>query len=336
MKALCFDHFGGPEVLVYRDLPDPTPEPGHAIVRTAAIGLNFADVYRRRGDYHLAGEPPYIAGYEAAGVVESVEAATSATAANLAPAVSPGDRVGFADSPFANAEKVKVPLDRLIPLPADVDFEVAAALLLQGLTAQYLTRDSHPLRAGETAVVHAAAGGVGLLLVQIAKLLGARVLGLTSSLAKRAAALAAGADAVFLYGDDWVSEILGETGGRGADVVYDSVGSTLPGSFAAARTGGHVVFFGMAGGKPAPLDPAMLMDTSKRITGGDLWNVLTSREERLRRAGELFEWMRADRLAVRIAARFPLAEGARAHAYLESRGSIGKVLLLPSLSGKRR
>jgi NADPH2:quinone reductase len=324
MKALCFDRFGGPDVLEYREIPDPSPMPGHAIVRTAAIGLNFADVYRRRGEYHLAGSPPYIPGYEAAGTVESVEPGTPG-----APAFAPGARVGFADSPFANAEKVRVPLDRLIPLPDDIDFETAAGLLLQGLTAQYLTRDSHPLRAGETALVHAAAGGVGLLLVQIAKLLGARVYGLTSSEEKRAAALAAGAEGVFLYKEDWLAGLREATGGRGADVAFDSVGSTLPESFAAVRTGGHVVFYGMAGGKPAPVDPAMLMDTSKRITGGDLWNVLDSGEERVRRAGELFEWVRAGKLQVRIAARFPLAEGAKAHAFLESRASIGKVLLIP-------
>jgi NADPH2:quinone reductase len=325
MKALCFDRFGGPEVLDYREIPDPSPAPGHAIVRTAAIGLNFADVYRRRGEYHLAGAPPYIPGYEAAGIVEAVELGLG----DDLPAFSPGDRVGFADSPFANAEKVRVPLDRLIPLPGDIDSETAAGLLLQGLTAQYLTRDSHPLRAGETAVVHAAAGGVGLLLVQIAKLSGARVYGLTSTEEKRAAALAAGADGVFLYGEDWLADLRAATAGRGADVVFDSVGSTLPESFAAARTGGHVVFYGMAGGKPPLVDPAMLMDTSKRITGGDLWNVLTGWEERVRRAGELFDWARSGKLRLRIAARFPLAEGAAAHAFLESRASLGKVLLLP-------
>ncbi|MEA2690983.1 MAG: NADPH:quinone reductase [Acidobacteriota bacterium] len=324
MKALCFDRFGGPEVLEYRDLPDPVPAPGQAIVRTAAIGLNFADVYRRRGEYHLAGSPPYVPGYEAAGVVESVEPGEGDL-----PRFSPGDRVGLADSPFANAEKVRVPLDRLIPLPDDIDFETVAGLLLQGLTAQYLTRDSHPLRPGETAVVHAAAGGVGLLLVQIAKLLGARVYGLTSSEEKRAAALAAGADGVFLYRQDWLGSLREATGGRGADVAYDSVGTTLPESFAAVRTGGHVVFYGMAGGKPAPVDPAMLMDSSKSLTGGDLWNVLNGWEERVRRAGELFQWVRSGQLQVRISARFPLAEGAEAHAFLESRGSIGKVLLLP-------
>jgi NADPH2:quinone reductase len=326
MKALCFDRFGGPEVLDYREIPEPSPLPGHAIVRTEAIGLNFADIYRRRGEYHLAGSPPYIPGYEAAGIVESISPAEPTEGL---PAFSPGDRVGFADSPFANAEKVRVPLDRLIPLPGDIDFETAAGLLLQGMTAQYLTRDSHPLRPGETAVVHAAAGGVGLLLVQIAKLLEARVYGLTSSIEKRAAALAAGAEEVFLYGEDWLAGLRAATGGRGADVVFDSVGSTLPESFAAVRTGGHVVFYGMAGGKPAPVDPAMLMDTSKRITGGDLWNVLTGWEERVRRAGELFEWVRSGKLRVRIASRFPLAEGAAAHAFLESRASLGKVLLLP-------
>jgi NADPH2:quinone reductase len=324
MKALCFDRFGDPEVLEYRDLPDPVPAPGHAIVRAAAIGLNFADVYRRRGEYHLAGAPPYVPGYEAAGVVESVEPGEGDL-----PRFSPGDRVGFTDSPFANAEKVRVPLDRLIPLPEDIDFETAAGLLLQGLTAQYLTRDSHSLRPGETAVVHAAAGGVGLLLVQIAKLLGARVYGLTSSEEKRAAALAAGADGVFLYREDWLGRLREATGGRGADVAYDSVGTTLPESFAAVRMGGHVVFYGIAGGKPAPIDPAMLMDSSKSLTGGDLWNVLNGWEERVRRAGELFQWVRSGQLQVRISARFPLAEGAEAHAFLESRGSIGKVLLLP-------
>ena len=160
MRALTFSRFGGPEVLEVREIADPEPRPGHAVVRLEAIGLNFADVYRRRGNYHLAGDPPWIAGYEGAGVVASV------------PAGSPfrlGDRVGFADSPFANAELVSVPDEKLIPLPDDVSTETAAGLRLQGLTAQYLTRDSHAVRPDETVLVHAAAGGVGLLLVQIAR-----------------------------------------------------------------------------------------------------------------------------------------------------------------------
>jgi NADPH2:quinone reductase len=322
VKALGFERFGGPEVLALREVPDPAPGAGHAIVRMAAIGLNFADVYRRRGSYHLAGEPPWIAGYEGAGVVEALSGKGP---------FQVGDRVAFADSPYANAERVSVPFDKLIPLPADIAAETAAALLLQGLTAQYLTRDSHPVRPGETVLVHAAAGGVGLLLVQIAKTLGARVLGVTSSAAKAGAVREAGADAVVLDSADWVAAArqLAPVGVDGVDVAYDSVGITLPRSFEAVRTGGHVVFYGMAGGDPPLVDPRMLMDTSKRLTGGDLWNVLRSAEERRSRAAELFAWVREGSLKVHVAARFPLAEGAAAHAFLESRQSSGKVLLVP-------
>lgn len=231
--------------------------------------------------------------------------------------------MAFADSPFANAELVAVSFEKLIPLPEAIAFDTAAALLLQGLTAHYLVRDSHPLRAGETILVHAAAGGVGLLLVQMAKALGARVIGLVSSEAKMAIVQEAGADEVLLSSSDWVSSA------RGVDVVYDSVGSTLMESFAATRTGGQVVFYGMAGGEPPLVDPRMLMDTSTTLTGGDLWNVLTSHEERLRRSIELFDWVRSGALKVHIAARFPLEEGAKAHAFLESRASSGKVLLIP-------
>jgi NADPH2:quinone reductase len=319
MKALCFERFGGPEVLAIREMPDPVPRPGHAVVRMQAIGLNFADVYRRRGNYHLAGEPPWIAGYEGAGVVESVDGEGPFRA---------GDRVAFADNPFANAELVSVPFDKLIPLPDDVTAETAAALLLQGLKAQYLTRDSHPVRPGESVLVHAAAGGVGLLLVQIAKALGARVLGVTSSAAKAAAVLEAGADAVALDSQDWAAAARDLAAG-GVDVAYDSVGTTLAQSFEAVRTGGHVVFYGMAGGDPPLIDPRMLMDTSKSLTGGDLWNVLRTAEDRRSRAEELFGWVRDGRLKIQIAARFPLAEGGAAHALLESRRSSGKILLIP-------
>ena len=324
MRALTFSRFGGPEVLEVREVLDPAPRPGHAVVRLQAIGLNFADVYRRRGNYHLAGDPPWIAGYEGAGIVDSI--------ADSAPEGAPfhrGDRVAFADSPFANAELVSVPFEKLIPLPDDVPAETAAALLLQGLTAQYLTRDSHAVKPGETVLVHAAAGGVGLLLVQIAHRLGARVLGLTSSPEKIAIIRDAGADEAVLLGDDWVTAAQRLTGGAGVDVVYDSIGSTLPRSFEAVRTGGHVVFYGMAGGDPPLVDPRMLMDTSKTLTGGDLWNVLRTAEDRRTRAAELFAWVREGALRLHIAARFPLAEGAAAHAFLESRKSSGKVLLIP-------
>jgi len=236
MKALYFNDFGGAEVLQYGELPDPEIKGGQALLRLHAVGLNFADVYRRRGNYHLAGEPPFILGYEGAGEIVAV-GESSQTELNV------GDPVAFADSPFANAELVAVDLEKLVKLPATIDYETAAAAMLQGLTAHYLANDSHSIKAGETALVHAAAGGVGLLLTQIIKIMGGKVLAVVSSEAKRAAALDAGADAAVLYDEDWIQEA--RKFGRaetGVDVVFDSVGTTLDASFAAARTGGQVVF----------------------------------------------------------------------------------------------
>jgi len=319
MHALVFEAFGGPEVLQWREVPDPRPESGQALVRTRAIGLNFADIYRRKGHYHLAGDPPWIAGYEASGEVVSAPAGSI---------FAPGDRVAFADSPHANAELVAVDVDRLIPLPEHVTHETAAALLLQGLTAQYLLRDSHRVQAGESVLVHAAAGGVGQLLVQLAVAAGARVLALASTVEKGAAALAAGAHLATTYDDDWVN-IARVFATGGVDVAYDSVGNTLHDSLRAVRTGGQVVFYGMAGGDPDPVDPRLLMDESKTLTGGDLWNVLRTPDERRSRSRELFDAVRDGALDVHIAARYPLAQGAAAHAFLESRRAIGKVLLIP-------
>ncbi len=321
MKALCFDRFGAADVLENRDLPDPQPGAGEMLVRSRAIGLNFADVYRRQGNYHLQGSPPWILGYEAAGVVEALGEGVSGFAA--------GDRVGFADVPFANAELVAVPEERAIPLPDSISFETAAAILLQGLTAHYLTQDSHSVVFGETVLVHAAAGGVGLLLTQIVTALGGRVLALTSSAVKGDAALAVGAESSALNSEDWVAAAHRFSAGRGIDVVYDSIGSTLEDSFRATRTGGRVVFYGMAGGDPKPVDPRMLMDTSKTLTGGELWNVLTSAQERRSRAHQLFDWLEAGQLTLSQPRRFPLAQGADAHRLLESRESMGKILLIP-------
>ena len=318
MHALIFDHFGGPDVLHWAERPDPIAGPGQARVRMKSVGLNFADVYRRNGNYHLSGTAPWILGYEGAGVIE-----TAAAGDTLFPL---GTRVGFADMPQANAQLVAVDRDKLIPLPDDIAFDTAAATLLQGLTAQYLVSDSCRVQPGQLAVVHAAAGGVGLLLVQMLKALGARVLGIASSEAKRAAVVAAGADAAAGY-DDWLAQTKALSAGRGADVVYDSVGRTLSDSLAAARIGGTVVFYGMAAGDPDPVDPRLLMDRSLTLTGGDLWNVLSSADIRRERAAALFAQLRAGTLQPRIAARFALSEGAQAHAYLESRGAIGKLLL---------
>jgi NADPH2:quinone reductase len=320
MHALVFDRFGDPDVLRWAEVPAPDPSSRQALVRLSSIGLNLADVYRRKGNYHLAGAPPWILGYEGAGVVERAAVEEGGFPA--------GTRVGFADSPFANAELAAVDVDRLIPLPDDVSFDVAAASLLQGLTAQYLMRESFAAKPGHVAVVHAAAGGVGQLLTQMLKAAGATVLGVTGSEEKRAAALSAGADAVADY-DSFVRAASELSGGRGADVVYDSVGQTLASSLRAARNGGAVVFYGMAAGDPDPVDPRLLMDRSLTLTGGDLWNVLTSPAARRSRAATLFESIRMGALRVHIAARFPLKDGGQAHRFLEGRRAIGKVLLAP-------
>jgi len=318
MHALTFDRFGAANVLQWTERPDPIPGPDQVVVRMKSIGLNFADVYRRNGNYHLSGSAPWVLGYEGAGVVEVPVAADT-----MFPA---GARVGFADMAHANAEQVVVDRDRLIALPDDIDFDTAAAVLLQGLTAQYLVTDSFVVRHGDVAVVHAAAGGVGLLLVQMLKSLGAVVLGIASSEAKRDAVITAGADVAVGYGE-WVQAARSLTGGHGANVVYDSVGRTLGDSLAAARIGGTVVFYGMAAGDPDPVDPRLLMDRSLTLTGGDLWNVLTGPDVRRERAAALFQQIRQGVVTPHIAARFPLREGARAHEYLESRSAIGKVLL---------
>ena len=311
MRALTFSRFGDPSVLEVRDLPDPVAGPGVAIVRTRAIGLNFADVYRRQGRYHLVGEPPYVAGYEAAGEV-------------VAGDFPIGARVAFADVPRANAELVAVPVDHLIPLPDDISDDVAAAVLLQGLTADYLVADSYAIRPRDRVVVYAAGGGVGLLLVQLATALGAEVVGFASTEPKRAAATRAGAAHVATSDTD-VRGIFPD----GADVIYDSIGTTILDSLAAARTGGTVVFYGMAAGAPPAVDPRLLMDRSLRLVGGDLWNVLRTVEDRRGRAARLFARIRSGALVVTIDERFPLARGADAHRALEARDRVGKLLLIP-------
>jgi NADPH:quinone reductase and related Zn-dependent oxidoreductases len=316
MKALVFNTFGHADVLHWADQPNPVPGAGQVLVRMHAVGLNFADVYRRNGTYHLAGEAPWILGYEGAGDVVS-DGGTYPR----------GTRVGFADMPYANAELVAVDADKLIPLPDDIAYETAAAVLLQGLTAQYLVTDSSQPGEGQVALVHAAAGGVGLLLVQMLKAKGVRVIGIASSDAKRDAARKAGAEVVLSY-DHLVKRVHEATAGLGVHVAYDSVGRTLGESMAATRTGGTVVFYGMAAGDPDPVDPRMLMDRSLTLTGGDLWNVLTSADVRRERATALFEQIRLGTLVPTIAGTFALAEGAQAHRFLESREAVGKVVLL--------
>jgi NADPH2:quinone reductase len=319
MKALTFSTFGNSDVLEYIEIPSPELKSGEILVEIKAIGLNFADVYRRKGNYHLKGNPPFIAGYEGAGIVVD---------ANGNSDFKIGDRVAFADVPFANAELVAVNTNHALPLPEAISFETAASIVLQGLTAHYLATDSHKTQKGETILIHAVAGGVGQLLTQISKLLGANVIGLTSSSDKAKVALEQGVDHVFLYNEDWKSQIF-KTIPNGVDVVYDSIGSTLMDSFEVTKKCGQVVFFGMAGGDPELVNPRMLMDTSKTLTGGDLWSYLNSKEERIKRANQLFDWIIEEKITLATPTSFKLSEGKLAHDYLESRKSTGKIILIP-------
>lgn len=318
MKALVFDTFGSSDVLQYRDIPEPALPPGHILLDMRAIGLNFADIYRRRGHYHLAGEPPYIAGYEGAGIVAALGEGVTGFAI--------GDRIGFADCPFANAQRVAVPIEKAIPLPEDVDFTEAAAILLQGLTAQYLVSDSYAVRHGDLILVHAAAGGVGQALVQLVLAKGGRVIGMASTEEKRAAARAAGAEAALGYDGDWPARVL-EMSDGGVHAVYDSIGSTLAGSIAAVRDRGALIFFGMAGGDPEAVDPKILMDRSLRLIGGDLWSYLDSCEARLERAGKMFAAIRSGALKLPRIETFDLSRGASAHLRLEDRSFFGKIVM---------
>ena len=319
MKALTLFTPGKSDVLEYKDVADPILKPDEILVKMEAIGLNFADIMRRNGVYPLRGSAPYINGYEGAGVVIDN---------NNNKMFKIGDRIGFADVPFANAELVAVPVANAIPLPADISFETAASVLLQGLTVQYLTSDSHQVKPGETVLIHATAGGVGQLLIQVCKLLGAKVIGLTSSESKRDISLLMGADYVFLYSEDWKTKIL-ELFPNGLDVVYESVGSTMKESIEVTRICGQIVLFGLAGDKLELGNPLLIIANSITITGGDLWNYLTSGEERVKRAQQLFGWIRSNQVTVVNPAKFKLAEGRLAHDFLESRKSTGKILLIP-------
>jgi NADPH2:quinone reductase len=319
MKALTLSTFGNSDVLKYQEVSDPVLKNGEILVEMKAIGLNFADLMRRKGDYPMRGAAPYINGFEGAGIVKD---------SNNHPEIKPGDRVAFADVPFANAELVAVPFENAIPLPDEISFETAASIMLQGLTAHFLTSDSHTIKPGENVLIHAAAGGVGQILIQVCKILGAKVIGLASSENKRQVALSLGADAVFLYSEDWKTKVL-EVCPTGIDVVYDSIGTTMEGSLAVTKILGQVVLFGLAGGKLEIGNPLWIIAHSKTITGGDLWNYLTSREERLKRAKQFFDWVIAGEIKISAPTVFKLSEGKKAHDFMEGRHSTGKILMVP-------
>ena len=322
MKAIVVEQCGGPEVLVYKQTHKPAPKPGEALIKIEAVGLNYIDVYHRTGLYTLP--LPFIPGMEAAGVVEAVGPDVTEVAA--------GDRVAYAMSPGSYAEYATVAAWRLVKVPDGVSLQQAAAAMLQGMTAHYLVTSVHPLKAGETALVHAAAGGVGLLLVQMAKRIGARVIGTVSTEAKAALAREAGADEVIRYTEqDFEVETRRLTEGRGAQVVYDSVGKdTFLKSLNSLAPRGMLALYGQSSGPVPAFDPALLAQKgSLFLTRPSLAAYAATREDLLWRAGELFDWIKSGELKLRIEKTFPLADAAEAHRQLEARKTTGKVLLIP-------
>ncbi|MGH7545614.1 MAG: quinone oxidoreductase family protein [Gemmatimonadota bacterium] len=322
MKAIRVHETGGPDALRYEDVPAAEPGPGEARVRVEAAGVNYIDVYHRIGLYPL--DPPFTPGMEAAGVVGAVGPGVSEVAV--------GDRVAYAMHLGAYAEEAVVPAARLVRLPKDVSAGQGAAAMLQGMTAHYLALDAFPLAAGRTALVHAAAGGVGLLLVQIATRLGATVYGTVSTEEKAALAREAGAEHVILYTkQDFETEVRRLTGGLGVDVVYDAIGKdTFEKSLHCLRRRGTLVLYGQASGKVPPVDLAILQAKgSLYVTRPGLAHYVAERADLLRRAQDVFGWIAAGELKLRIHAAIPLREAARAHRELESRKTMGKLLLIP-------
>jgi NADPH2:quinone reductase len=324
MLAMRVHEYGGPEKIRVEDIPRPEPGPGEIRVHVEAAGVNFVDTYERSGLY---GEKlPFTLGREVAGIV-----------AALGPGVDGfriGDRVATARATGGYAEEAIVRSQQLVHVPKEISARTAAALLLQGLTAHYLASDTFPLKPGDAALVHAAAGGVGLLLVQIAAHRGARVLAVTGSEEKAALAREAGADEAVVYGQgDFVAAARRFTGDRGVDVVYDGVGKdTFEGSLDCLRPRGMLVTYGNASGPVPPFSPLVLSRKgSLFLTRPTLGDYTQTAAELRARATELFEWVMGDTLQVRVGATFPLAGAANAHRALESRATTGKVLLLPDL-----
>ncbi|MGI8743021.1 MAG: quinone oxidoreductase family protein [Bryobacteraceae bacterium] len=316
MKAVFVEKPGGPENLKYDDLPKPEPGPGQALVKIAAAGVNFIDVYFRTGLYKA--EPPVVLGNEASGTVESV--GTGVTE------VQAGDRVAYAMSRGSYAEYAVVPAWQLMKLPEGVDFQTGAAAMLQGMTAHYLTHSTYPLKAGDTCLIHAAAGGVGLLLVQMAKMIGARVIGTTGNEDKARQAKDAGADEVVIYTkDDFTAKA------KGVDVVYDSVGkSTFLPSLDCLRPRGMMVSFGNASGPVPDFAPLILSQKgSLFLTRPSLAHYTADAKELQWRAGDVLGWIAAGKLKLHIHGTYPLAEAGRAQTDLEGRKTTGKLILVP-------
>jgi NADPH:quinone reductase len=322
MKAIQVKQPGGPEAMEMVDSPVPQPKANEAVIKLAAAGVNFIDVYFREGRYKAA--LPFILGQEGAGEVTAVGAEVTS--------VKAGDRVAWTGVQGSYAEYAAVPADRLVPIPRDVSDEQAASTMLQGMTAHYLSHDTFPLKQGQTALVHAAAGGVGLLLVRMTHNIGARVIATVSTEEKAELARGAGAHDVILYTkSDFEAETKRLTGGKGVDVVYDSVGkTTFEKGLNILRPRGMMVLFGGSSGAVPPFDLVVLSQKgSLYVTRPTLANYISTREELVARSGAVFGMIAAGKLKLRIEHKYPLAEAQRAHRDLEGRKTTGKLLLIP-------
>ena len=320
MQAVRIHEYGDPENMKLDDVPTPEPGPGQARVKTEASGVNFIDIYQRSGMYKVP--LPFSMGLEGAGTVEAVGSDVTL--------VKVGDRVAWQGNPGSYATHTIVPADRLVPLPDGVSFEQGAAAMLQGMTAHYLIHSTYPLKAGETALIHAAAGGVGLLLVQMTKLVGARAIGTVGNEEKAKLAREAGADEVIIYTQkDFVEEVKRLTGGKGVQVVYDGVGKdTYEKSLDCLAPRGYEVLFGAASGPVPPLDLQLLNSKGSLFTTRPtLGNYAASREELLQRGNDVLNWVKSGQLKLRIDRTYKLSEAAEAHRALNGRQTTGKVLL---------
>jgi NADPH:quinone reductase len=322
MKAIQVKQVGGAEAMEFVDVPAPQPKPNEAVVELAAAGVNFIDVYVREGRYKAP--TPFILGQEGSGTIVAVGAEVKS--------VKPGDRVAWTGILGSYAQYAAVPADRLVPVPAGVTDQQAAATMLQGMTAHYLSHDTYPLKRGETALIHAAAGGVGLLLTQMAHNIGARVIATVSTDEKAKLAREAGADEVILYTQsDFEAESKKLTGGKGVDVVYDSVGkTTFEKGLNVLRPRGMMALFGGSSGAVPPFDLITLSQKgSLYVTRPSLVNYIATRDELVARSGAVFGMIASGKLKLRIEHTYPLAEAQRAHRDLEGRRTTGKLSLIP-------
>lgn len=323
MKAIRVHAPGGPEALTYEDVAEPTAGAGQAVIKVGASGVNYIDVYFRTGQYKAP--LPLTVGLEGAGTVTAVGSGVGD--------VKVGDRVAWTGVAGSYAEAIAVPADRLVKLPDGLSFKDGAAAMLQGMTAHYLVVSTYPLKKGDTCLVHAAAGGMGLLLCQMAKMLGATVIGTVSTEEKAALAKAAGADHVILYTkQDFETEVKRITGAAGVHVVYDGVGaSTFEKGFSCLRPRGLMALYGQASGPVGPLDLQILNTKgSLFVTRPSLNHHIASREELVKRAGDVLGWIRDGKIRLRLEHQYPLAQAAEAHRQLEARRTTGKILLIPA------